>query len=114
VDWKEGLLGICIDGKQFTRAESLVKNLIKERPSDARYWLAYANILLAENRKVEATVLLETAVGDRRRHHRGAERSSGDLYAEQNLVPEAAEIYHRVLSPRPRWGARSCSITPRS
>ena len=37
VDWKEGLLGICIDGKQFTRAESIVKNLIKERPTDTRY-----------------------------------------------------------------------------
>ncbi len=103
VDWKEGLLGICIDGKQFTRAESLVKNLIKERPSDARYWLAYANILLAENRKVEATVLLETASGT------GVATIEeltilGDLYAEQNLVPEAAEIYRKVFVASPEMG----------
>ena len=96
--WKEGLLEICIDGKQFTRAESLVKNLIKEQPSDTRYWLTYANILLAEGRKLEATVLLETAAGT------GVDNVEeltmlGDLYAEQNLVPEAAEIYRRILTP---------------
>jgi tetratricopeptide (TPR) repeat protein len=100
---KEGLLGICIDGKQFTRAESLVKNLIKEHPSDTRYWFTYANILLSQNRKVEATVLLETAVGT------GISSTEelnmlGDLYAEQNLVPEAAEIYHRVLASSPEIG----------
>jgi tetratricopeptide (TPR) repeat protein len=103
VDWKEGLLGICIDGKQFTRAESLVKNLIKERPSDAQYWLAYANILLSEGRTVEATVLLETAVGT---GVAGIPELSllGDLYAEQNLVPEAAEIYQKVLAASPEVG----------
>jgi tetratricopeptide (TPR) repeat protein len=105
VDWKEGLLGICIDGKQFTRAESLVKNLIKERPSDARYWLAYSNILLSENRKVEATVILETAVGT---GVAGVPELTllGDLYADQNLVPEAAEIYHRVLVASPEIGGQ--------
>jgi tetratricopeptide (TPR) repeat protein len=103
VDWKEGLLGICIDGKQFTRAESLVKNLIKERPSDTRYWLAYANILLSENRKVEATVLLETAVGT---GVAGVPELTllGDLYAEQRLVPEATETYYKVLVASPEVG----------
>ena len=105
VDWKEGLLGICIDGKQFTRAESLVKNLVKERPSDTRYWLTYANILLAEGRKLEATVLLETAAGT------GVANvevltTLGDLYAEQGLVPEAAGIYGRVLTPSPEIGEK--------
>ena len=95
--WKEGLLEICIDGKQYTRAESLVKNLIKERPSDTRYWLTYANILLAEGRKLEATILLETAAGT------GVANTEilttlGDLYAEQNLVPKAAEIYRKTLA----------------
>lgn len=100
VDWKEGLLGICIEGKQFTRAESLVKNLIREKPTDTRYWLTYANILLAEGRKVEATVLLETAAGT------GVADTEelgllGDLYAEQNMVPEAARIYQEVLARSP-------------
>jgi predicted Zn-dependent protease len=97
VDWKEGLLAICIDGKQFTRAESLVKNLIKEKPDDNRYWLTYANILLAEGRKLDATVLLETASGA------GIANTEeltllGDLYAEQNMVPEAGAIYQKVLA----------------
>jgi tetratricopeptide (TPR) repeat protein len=105
VDWKEGLLGICIDGKQFVRAESLVKYLIKERPTDTRYWLAYANILLAENRKLDAMVLLETAAGT------GVANTEelallGDLYAEQNMVPEAADIYHKVLAASPEIGAQ--------
>jgi tetratricopeptide (TPR) repeat protein len=105
VDWKEGLLGICIDGKQLTRAESLVKNLIKERPNDTRYWLTYANILLSEGRKLDATVLLETAAGT------GVANvevltTLGDLYAEQNLVPEAADIYRKVLTPSPEIGEK--------
>lgn len=103
VDWKEGLLEICIDGKQFTRAESLVKNLIKERPTDTRYWLADANILLAEGRKVDETVVLETAVGA------GLGDATelallGDLYAEQDLVPEAADTYQRLLALAPDAG----------
>jgi len=105
VDWKEGLLGICIDGKQFTRAESLVKNLIKERPREARYWLTYANILLAENRKVEATVLLETASGTGVASVEGL-MTLGDLYAEQNMVPEAAEVYQKVLAASPEMGGQ--------
>jgi tetratricopeptide (TPR) repeat protein len=105
VDWKEGLLGICIDGKQFTRAESLVKNLIKERPTDTRYWLTYANILMGENRKTEATVLLETAAGA---GYANTEELStlGDLYAEQNMIPEAAAIYGKVLVPAPDIGEK--------
>jgi tetratricopeptide (TPR) repeat protein len=105
VDWKEGLLGICIDGKQFTRAESLVKNLIKEKPDDNRYWLTYANILLAEGRKLEATVLLETASGA---GIANVEELTllGDLYAEQGMVPEAGAIYEKVLVPSPEIGER--------
>ncbi len=103
VDWKEGLLEICIDGKQFSRAESLVKNLIKERPSDTRYWLTYANILLSEDRKVEATVILETAVG---LGFTSVEELTllGDLYAEQGLIPEAGQVYSKVLALSPDIG----------
>lgn len=105
VDWKEGLLGICIDGKQFTRAESLVKNLIKEKPDDSRYWLTYANILLSEGRKLEATVLLETASGAGLADVQEL-TLLGDLYAEQGMVPEAGAIYQKVLVPSPEIGER--------
>jgi tetratricopeptide (TPR) repeat protein len=103
VDWKEGLLEICISGKQFTRAESLVKNLIKERPSDTRYWMTYANILLSEDKKVEATVILETAVG---LGFTSEEELSllGDLYADQGLIPEAGAVYAKVLALSPEIG----------
>ena len=102
-DWKEGLLEICIQGRQFTRAESLVKGLIKDQPTDANYWLAYANILLSEGRKVEATVVLETASSA------GASDASnlsmlGDLYAEQGMVPEAASVYEKILVQSPEIG----------
>ena len=55
------MLRICIEGKQFIRAESLVKSLIREHPQETRYWLTYANILLADDRKMEAIVVLEAA-----------------------------------------------------
>ena len=97
-DWKEGLLRIYIDGKQYGRAESLVRDLIKERPADKRFWLTYAAVLLTQGRKIEAAVLLETAVGagvagpDER-------LLLGDLYAEQGLATEAVAVYQQVLGP---------------
>jgi tetratricopeptide (TPR) repeat protein len=105
VDWKEGLLSICVEGKQFARAESLVKNLIKEKPDDSRYWLTYANILLAEGRKMDAIVLLETASGA---GMASVEELSllGDLYAEQMMVPEASAIYQKILVPSPDLGQK--------
>ncbi len=105
VDWKEGLLGICIEGRQFTRAESLVKNLIKEHPEDSQYWLEYANIFLAEGRKVEATVLLETASGAGLANTQELSLL-GDLYAEQEMTREAAAIYQKVLVPSPELGEK--------
>jgi tetratricopeptide (TPR) repeat protein len=97
-DWKEGLLRIYIEGKQFGRAESLVKNLIKERPTEKRFWLTYAHVLLAQGRKVEATVVLETAAGT---GVAGADELLllGDLYADQSLAPEAVAIYQKALGP---------------
>ncbi len=60
-DWMEGLLRIYTSSRQYGRAESLMNDLIKLHPSEARYWLADANLLLAENRKMEALVMLEVA-----------------------------------------------------
>lgn len=103
VDWKEGLLRIYIQGRQFGRAEPLVKTLISEDPRATRFWLAYSNILLAQERKLEAAAVLEAAMGA------GVAGTDelillGDLYAEQKLVPEALEIYTRVLEPSPSLG----------
>lgn len=96
-DWKEGLLRICIEGKQFVRAESVVKNLIRERPTETRYWLTYASILVEANRRMEAIALLETAAGA---GVAGPEELNllGDLYAHENLLPEAVAIYQKLLA----------------
>lgn len=105
LDWKEGLLRIYIDGKQFGRAESLVKSLIKERPTETRFWLTYANVLLAENRKLEAAAILETAAAA---GAAGAEELLllGDLYAEQGLAREAVAVYQKVGGDAKERGER--------
>jgi tetratricopeptide (TPR) repeat protein len=102
-DWMEGLLRIYIQGKQIARAESLVKNLIKARPKEARFWLTYANILLVDRRKLEAIALLETCAGT---GVAGVDELSllADLYAEQKLVPEAVTTYQKVLANAPGLG----------
>lgn len=104
-DWKEGLLRIYIQGRQFGRAESLVKTLIKERPQDTRFWLTYANILVSEGRKVEATAVLEAAAG---LGVGGTDEYTllGDLYAEQNLAAEAARAYGKISAGAPELGER--------
>ena len=103
VEWKEGLLRICIQGKQFTRAESIVKNLIKDHPKDTRFWLTYANILLSQRRKLEAMAVLEACSGF---GVAGVDELVllGDLYAEHQLYVEATAIYQKLLTPSPETG----------
>jgi len=101
-DWKEGLLRIYVDGRQYGRAEPLIRSLIREKPTEARLWLNYAGILISDHRKLEAMALLETAQAA------GAAGPDelgllGDLYAEQGLATEAVATYARILTPaRPR------------
>ncbi|MDD2762515.1 MAG: tetratricopeptide repeat protein [Opitutaceae bacterium] len=102
-NWMEGLLRIYVQGKQYGRAESLVKNLIKERPRETRYWLAYANILLEENRPLEAIAVLEAASGT---GAAGPDELTmlADLYAGQRLVPEAVAAYRQAMVAMPALG----------
>ena len=95
LDWKEGLLRIYLEAKQYGRAEPLVRSLIKAKPAEARYWLNYAGILLAERRKVEAMVVLEEAAAS---GAAGPDELAllGDLYAEQNLTAQAIAVYEKV------------------
>jgi len=97
-DWEEGLLRIYLEGKQFGRAESLLKNLIKQRPTEKRFWLTYAGVALSQGRKIEAAVLLETAAST---GVAGADELLllGDLYADQNLPAEAVAVYQKALGP---------------
>jgi len=104
-DWMEGLLRVYVQGRQYGRAESLVKSLMKLQPGEARFWLTYASILLAENRKLEATVVLEASVGAGIAGPNELNQL-GDLYAEQGLHAEAAAIYQRILQDTPDAGER--------
>lgn len=97
-DWKEGLLRIYLDGRQYGRAESILRSLIGEKPTEARYWRSYAEMLVADRRKVEAMAVLEAAeaVGAA-----GPDEWTllGDLFAEQNLARDATAAYKNVLQP---------------
>jgi len=111
-DWKEGLLRICIEGKQYARAEALVKKLIKDNPQEPRYWLMRANILLSDNRQLEAIMLLEAAAGT---GVAGVEELTllGDLYASQNLLPEAVASYQKLHSASKLTGEKKLLVLAR-
>ena len=104
-DWMEGLLRIYIQGEQYGRAESLAKNLVRLKPAKAEFWLARANIMLAQRRKLEAMVVLEACVGA---GIAGPDEFNllGDLYAEHGLSVEAAGIYQKLLAGSADMGER--------
>lgn len=104
-DWLEGLLRIYMIGKQYGRAEYLVKDLIHVRPGEPRFWLMYADVLLAEKRKLEAIAMLEICVGAGIATTTEQDMLAG-LYAEQNLVPEAIDTYQRLLRDVPTLAER--------
>ncbi len=95
-DWREGLLRLALDAKLYGRAEQLVRGLLREKPSDTRLWQTYAGILVADNRHLEAIAVLERAKAAHGLDNDG-QVMLGDLYAEQNLVGEAAAVYKDVL-----------------
>lgn len=104
-DWLEGLLRIYVEGRQYGRAEWLVKDLIKQKPRETRFWLVYANIMLSQNRKLEAIALLEATVGTGIAGP-GELGLLADLYADQKMVPEAIATYQRVMAATPELGER--------
>lgn len=103
VDWQEGLLRLSIEGRQLVRAEGIARFLIKSHPTEPRFWLSLANILLLDHRKREALAVLELAAGT------GVATPDelillGDLYADQGLNAEALGIYAKLLKPVPETG----------
>jgi tetratricopeptide (TPR) repeat protein len=97
-DWQEGLLRLCVQGRQVARAEAIARTLIKSRPTEARFWLILANILLTADRKLEAAAVLELCAGA---GVAGPEELTllGDIYAEKGLHAEALAIYARLAKP---------------
>ncbi len=103
VDWIEGLFNIYAEGHQYGRAESLARQLIRLQPREAKHWLHYANLLVAQDRRQDAIVALETA--------RGMQFGDdavllllGDLYAQEHFVPEAMAVYREVQQRTPDIG----------
>ena len=102
-DWQEGLLRICVQGRQLVRAEAIARSLIKNRPGEARFWLVLANVLLTGERRLEAMAMLELCAGV---GVAGPDEMIllGDLYAERGLYPEALAIYTKLIKPDPATG----------
>jgi tetratricopeptide (TPR) repeat protein len=112
-DWIDGLCGLYIDTRQFGRAEPLIRQLIKLQPREPRHWANFASLLLAQDRPLEALVVLESA--------RGLQLATeemllqlGDLYARQSFNAEALIVYHDVLKRNPEIGAKRLCAVARS
>jgi tetratricopeptide (TPR) repeat protein len=104
-DWIDGLCGLYIESKQYPRAEPLARQLIKLQPHEPRYWQHYAGLLIAQDRRMEAVVVLESA--------RAMQLASddmllqlGDLYAQQKFTAEALAVYRVALKSVPDAGAK--------
>lgn len=95
VGWMDGLVRVFMRAKQYPRAEIMVRNLIKERPSEPRYWLIYADILAAADRKLEAIALLEQTLSTGIAGPEELAELAG-LYADENLIPEAVRTYGKI------------------
>lgn len=103
-DWVEGLCGLYIEGGQYKRAESLAWQLVQLKPRDVHYWTQYSSTLLAQDRRGDALVALESArmlgLGD-------AELllQLGDLCAHENFFAESAAAYAGAMQESPEVGA---------
>jgi tetratricopeptide (TPR) repeat protein len=104
-DWMSGLLRIYVQRKEYGQAEALAKELIEIHPSEHDLWLTEANILINEDKKLEAMVVLEASAGV---GVANAEELNllADIYAEQGFEPEAASTYRRVMAVAPAMGER--------
>ena len=104
-DWLDGLCGLYIESKQYPRAEPLARQLIKLQPNEPRHWQHYAGLLIAQDRRMEAVVVLESA-----RAMRLASDDMllqlGDLYAQQKFTAEALAVYREALKNVPAAGAK--------
>jgi tetratricopeptide (TPR) repeat protein len=111
-DWLDGLCGLYIETKQYGRAEPLARQLVKLQPREPRHWRHYAGLLLSQERRVEAIIVLESA--------RALQLANdemllelGDLYAQQKFNPEALAAYREVLGRGADAGAQRLIVMAR-
>jgi len=111
-DWLEASSASMSRASNMAGPEWLVKDLIKQRPKETRFWLVYANILVAQSRKLEAIALLEVSMGT---GVAGPNELNllADLYAR---TPTRARGHRRLPARHGRhalkWARRSCSPLP--
>lgn len=102
-DWLEGLLTSYLDSQQFARAESLLRQLVRIKPKEARMWLLLGNVVLSQDRKIDAIAELETGLSLGALDLDGM-MMLGDLYAEQKLFPEAVKTYQALAKANADMG----------
>lgn len=105
VDWIEGLCGLYVEAKQFPRAESLARQLVRLDPREPRHWLQLAGILISQERKADALVVLQSARA-LQVVNQELLLQLGDVCAQQQFTAEAAGAYREVMKTDPKIGAR--------
>lgn len=102
-EWIEGLLHVVMESRQFARAETLLRQLTRQHPREARHWEALANVILAQKRPLDAIPPLEIA------SQLGALTTEGlqllgDLYADAGFADEAVRSYRQLAERDVRMG----------
>lgn len=92
----EGLLKLYLESGETSRAEAMLKQLIKLNPGDGRNYLLYANTLYDGGRLLEAIVMLEVAAGLDRLETDGV-LFLANLYAKMGFHREAVTTYGQVI-----------------
>lgn len=103
VDWIEGLLSTYLETQQYGRAESLLRQLGRLKPDQGRFWLLLANVLLAQDRRIEAIAQLETALSLGVLDAEGM-LILGDLHAGQHLFQDVLRLYAMAAEQQPELG----------
>ncbi len=111
-DWLDGLCGLYIESKQYGRAEPLARQLVKLQPHEPRHWQHYAGLLLSQERRVEAIIVLESARALRLASDEML-LELGDLYAQQKFNAEALAAYREVLQRGSEAGAQRLIVMAR-
>lgn len=95
-DWRLGKLNALLDVNQLDSALALLRELLREDPSNANLWLQQANAYLGKGESMEAAVNLEWVA----RQGGGSVQSLlllGDIYLNEGLTHLAIQAYEAVL-----------------
>lgn len=95
-DWRLGKLNALLDADKRDLAIALLRELLRENPSDTDLWLQQANAYLGQGESMEAAINLEWVA----RKGGGSGQSLlllGDIYLNEGLTELALNAYEAVL-----------------